>query len=137
MNDRRPGVSDSFRYTIRLVVGGYLLYTDYSVFDYFLSRTGWEKIGLGAVLILFLVAGVYLIITSLKELLQKGRDKDVSPEDPGIKVTESRIEASDKGSKDEAGSSAEAEPDNMTGSITEPETETDTEKENDQVNGSD
>ncbi|MCR5735596.1 MAG: hypothetical protein K6G22_13395 [Lachnospiraceae bacterium] len=78
MNENRPGVSPNFRYTVRLIVGGYLLYTDYSVFDYFMSLTGWEKIALGAVLVLFIVAGVYLIVTSLKELISSGNKKDQS-----------------------------------------------------------
>ncbi|MCR5501746.1 MAG: hypothetical protein K6F53_01915 [Lachnospiraceae bacterium] len=68
--------------TLRLVVGGYLLYLDYSVFDYAIHKTGIERIILLLILLLFLIAGGGLIIFSIMALV-KGFLAERRPEDPG------------------------------------------------------
>ena len=50
--------------TIRFLVGCYLLYTDYSLIEGVRSREGGERIVIIAFMILFLVAGGFLIIRS-------------------------------------------------------------------------
>ncbi len=74
-------MSPDFMTVIRLLVGIYLLYIDYSVFDYMLERTGGEKIAIIAIMILFLFSGVILIFTSAKSLYEsKYKKKDDTEE---------------------------------------------------------
>ena len=54
--------------TIRFLVGAYLLYTDYSLIEGAMSREGGERIVIIAFMILFLVAGGFLMINSGKLL---------------------------------------------------------------------
>lgn len=54
--------------TIRVLVGGYLLYTAYSLIDALKSNTGQQKLFFGAFLVLFTVAGGFLVIQGVRAL---------------------------------------------------------------------
>ncbi|MCR5596173.1 MAG: hypothetical protein K6G12_10010 [Lachnospiraceae bacterium] len=69
-------LNQNFSLIVRILVGAYLLYADYSVYDDMLLKTGAQKILLIAVMLLFLVAGVALIVTSLRSLYASSTKKD-------------------------------------------------------------
>ena len=59
--EKKRAVPQKSVMTIRLLVGCYLLYIDYSVIGHVGDHEGWQKILLIACLLLFLVAGGWLI----------------------------------------------------------------------------
>lgn len=73
--------------TLRLVVGGYLLYLDYSVFEFAIGRSGWERVIQLLILALFFVAGSALVVFSaialVKGFLAERKEKDPNAEEPG------------------------------------------------------
>ena len=86
--------------TIRFLVGCYLLYTDYSLIEGAMSRQGGERIVIIAFMVLFLVAGGFLIVHSgrlLWEDWRRERNGGDVPAERGPAVTEEapEIETSD------------------------------------------
>ena len=87
--------------TIRFLVGCYLLYTDYSLIEGAMSRQGGERIVIIAFMVLFLVAGGFLIVHSgrlLWEDWRRERNGGDVPAERGPAVTEAvapEIETSD------------------------------------------
>ncbi len=85
-NDNNRGLPDRAVLTIRLIIGGYLLYIDYQIFDDVMRRQGISKYVMIAFMILFALAGSILIVLSIKGLFRS--------EEPGQK-TEEAPEAED------------------------------------------
>ena len=86
--------------TIRFLVGCYLLYTDYSLIEGAMSRQGGERIVIIAFMVLFLVAGGFLIVHSgrlLWEDWRRERNRGDVPAERGPAITEEapEIETSD------------------------------------------
>ena len=72
--------------TVRLLVGAYLLYLVYQMYDGMMAREGTGRIVLLAFMALFSIAGITLIILSLKGLIGAGdadrKDGQDKSEDP-------------------------------------------------------
>ena len=56
--------------TARVLVGGYLLYISYSLMDSFINSQDAHKYMLGAFIVLFVIAGILLIIFSGRDLVR-------------------------------------------------------------------
>ncbi|MCR5747686.1 MAG: hypothetical protein K6G03_08250 [Lachnospiraceae bacterium] len=65
--------------TVRLLIGAYLLYIDYDIFDDVMAREGSSKIIMIAAMVLFAAAGLWLVAMSIKGLM--GVDEQGSAED--------------------------------------------------------
>jgi hypothetical protein len=59
-----------FMLTIRILVGGYLIYTAYELIKGIRSRTGWDRYVIGAFMIAFTITGIGLIIVSFRNMLK-------------------------------------------------------------------
>ncbi len=70
MDDKkeRKGIPEKSVVTIRLLVGCYLLYIDYSVIQNVGNYDGGQKIAIIAFLILFFVVGLYFVVVGFKYL---------------------------------------------------------------------
>ena len=55
--------------TIRVLVGGYLLYTAYSLIDAFKTNTGKEQLFFGVFMLLFVVCGIFLVVHGVRGLI--------------------------------------------------------------------
>ena len=56
-------------YFVRILVGAYLLYIDYQIFDDAMTREGTGRIVMIGFMILFAIVGVVLIMISVRALL--------------------------------------------------------------------
>ena len=74
--------------TVRLLVGGYLLYLVYQMYDGMMAREGTGRIVLLAFMALFSVAGITLIIISLKGLLGGGGSDRKDGQDKSEELSE-------------------------------------------------
>ncbi len=63
------GVPPKAVLTIRLLIGLYLLYTDYQIYPDVMAREGTSKIVMIGIMVFFAVAGIILILMSGKELI--------------------------------------------------------------------
>ncbi|MCR5788696.1 MAG: hypothetical protein K6G83_02300 [Lachnospiraceae bacterium] len=89
--------------TIRLLVGMYLLYTDYSLIEGVKTRTGGGRIAIIAFMVLFFAAGVFLIIHSGKYLWedwQRERAGGNASETSLVSGTDTAIQAEEGAEKD-------------------------------------
>ena len=62
--------------TIRAIVGAYLLYLDYQMFEGMMEKQGMEKIAMIAVMAVFAIAAVVLIVLSARGLMKSDGDGD-------------------------------------------------------------
>ncbi len=79
----KSGFSSQAVLTIRVIIGAYLIYIDYSVWNYVSEQTGGKKIALILLLALFALAGSALIVTSLIALWKDYRASRENKEDDG------------------------------------------------------
>ncbi len=81
--DNNRGLPDRAVLTIRLIIGGYLLYIDYQIFDDVMRRQGISKYVMIGFMVLFALAGSVLIVLSIRGLFRSeepGRKKEETPE---------------------------------------------------------
>ncbi len=76
LRDNNRGLPDRAVLTIRLIIGGYLLYIDYQIFDDVMQRQGISKYVMIAFMVLFALAGSILIVLSIRGLFRS--------EEPGM-----------------------------------------------------
>ena len=79
----KPGFSSQAVLMIRLAIGAYLLYIDYSVWGYVAEQTGGKKIALILILALFALSGAALIVTSSIKLWKDYRTSRENKENDG------------------------------------------------------
>ncbi len=77
MDDKKEkrGIPEKSVVTIRLLVGCYLLYIDYSVLPNIGNYEGGQKAAIIAFLILFLVVGLYFVVMGCKYLMKDWRQE--------------------------------------------------------------
>ncbi|MCR4657523.1 MAG: hypothetical protein K5770_15055 [Lachnospiraceae bacterium] len=77
MDDKKEkrGIPEKSVVTIRLLVGCYLLYIDYSVIQNIGNYEGGQKAAIIAFLILFLVVGLYFVVVGCKYLMKDWRQE--------------------------------------------------------------
>ncbi|MCR5774719.1 MAG: hypothetical protein K6G42_06500 [Lachnospiraceae bacterium] len=94
--------------TIRLLIGAYLLYIDYQIFNDVMAREGISKIVMILFMVLFAVTGVMLIVVNGKKLLYGGgdRERDRQGSDDGYREVG---EITERGSEDTDGSAVYGE----------------------------
>lgn len=81
MGSKNGGTSKAV-YAVRILIGAYLLYIDYQIFNDVMAREGISRIVMLAIMALFLIAGIILIVFSLKALMGVGKqDKKEDGED--------------------------------------------------------
>ena len=56
-------------YLVRILVGAYLIYIDYSIFDDVMAREGTSRVVITAIMVMFAIVGVALILISARTLL--------------------------------------------------------------------
>lgn len=83
MGSKNGGTSKGV-YTVRMLIGAYLLYIDHEIFNDVMAREGISRIVMLVIMALFLVAGIILIVFSLKALTGSGKqDRSEDEEDTG------------------------------------------------------
>ena len=95
--------------TIRFLVGCYLLYTDYSLIEGAMSRQGGERIVIIAFMVLFLVAGGFLIVHSGKLLWEDWRRERNGGDVPAERGPASTEEAPEIETSDDVTGSSDTE----------------------------
>ena len=103
---RNSGETSNAVLTVRLIVGAYLFYIDYQLFDEVMEKEGTDRIVMIAFMIFFAIAGAVLIVMSARALLGGG-SKDTGAEAADGKDGE-RTEGESGPAGDDGGDDTEA-----------------------------
>ncbi|MBQ7584472.1 MAG: hypothetical protein IJT24_07655 [Lachnospiraceae bacterium] len=89
-------------YFVRILVGAYLLYIDYQIFNDVMDREGAGRIAMMVFMVLFAIVGTVLILMSARQLLGLSSGKD-KKKDEAAGLPEDEAEATE----DDAAGAAE------------------------------
>ena len=74
MSEKGGGISPSAMCLLRILIGAYVIYADYSAIDDVAAMSGPKQIGLAALMTVIFIGAVALIIYSLRQLIAGRRD---------------------------------------------------------------
>ena len=101
-------------YLVRILVGAYLIYIDYSIFDDVMAREGTSRVVMTAIMVMFAIVGSALILISARTLLgissgDEGKKTDGEKTDDAAENDGDKTELTEEKDEEETGTAAEDE----------------------------